>query len=116
MTRDSSRLIVISSPGWPGASSSWRAVADDYSKYPTFQIGGRLADVLSVEDTGHVIWRVRSPGSTRAVSKPAWLPQGIRFGWPRGADHRTTYIIYYVVQPMPGALVVSKSCSTGFSS
>jgi len=46
---------------------------------------------------------------SRGVEAKPWLPQGIRFGLAIAAlTIVPTYIIYYVVQPMPGALVVKQ--------
>jgi hypothetical protein len=46
---------------------------------------------------------------SRGVEARPWLPQGIRFGLAIAAlTIVPTYIIYYVVQPMPGALVVKQ--------
>jgi hypothetical protein len=46
---------------------------------------------------------------SRGVEAKPWLPQGIRFGLAIAAlTIVPTYIIYYVVQPMPGTLVVKQ--------
>ena len=46
---------------------------------------------------------------SRGVEATAWLPQGLRFGLAVALlTIVPTYIIYYVVQPMPGALVVKQ--------
>jgi Zn-dependent protease len=46
---------------------------------------------------------------SRGVEVRPWLPQGIRFGLAIAAlTIVPTYIIYYVVQPMPGAVVVKQ--------
>ena len=46
---------------------------------------------------------------SRGVEARPWLPQGIRFGLAIAAlTIVPTYIIYYVVQPMPGAVVVKQ--------
>jgi hypothetical protein len=46
---------------------------------------------------------------SRGVEAKPWLPQGIRFGLAIAAlTIVPTYIIYYVVQPMPGAVVVKQ--------
>ena len=46
---------------------------------------------------------------SRGVEAKPWLPQGIRFGLAIAAlTIVPTYIIYYVVQPMPGMLVVKQ--------
>jgi hypothetical protein len=54
---------------------------------------------------------------SRDVEAKPWLPQGIRFGLAVALlTVVPTYMIYYVVQPMPGSLSSSRSCLTGFSS
>jgi hypothetical protein len=46
---------------------------------------------------------------SRGVEVRPWLPQGVRFGLAIAAlTIVPTYIIYYVVQPMPGAVVVKQ--------
>jgi hypothetical protein len=46
---------------------------------------------------------------SRGVEAKPWLPQGIRFGVAVALlTIVPTYIIYYVVQPMPGAVVVKQ--------
>ena len=46
---------------------------------------------------------------SRGVEAKPWLPQGTRFGLAIAAlTVVPTYMIYYVVQPMPGALVVKQ--------
>ncbi|HEY2967860.1 MAG TPA: hypothetical protein VGK75_05765 [Casimicrobiaceae bacterium] len=46
---------------------------------------------------------------SRGVETKPWLPQGIRFGVAIALlTIVPTYIIYYVVQPMPGAVVVKQ--------
>ena len=46
---------------------------------------------------------------SRGVEVRPWLTQGIRFGLAIAAlTIVPTYIIYYVVQPMPGAVVVKQ--------
>jgi hypothetical protein len=46
---------------------------------------------------------------SRGVEAKPWLPQGIRFGLAIAAlTIVPTYIIYYVVQPMPGVVVVKQ--------
>jgi len=46
---------------------------------------------------------------SRGVEVRPWLAQGIRFGLAIAAlTIVPTYIIYYVVQPMPGAVVVKQ--------
>ena len=46
---------------------------------------------------------------SRGVEAGPWLPQGLRFGVAVALlTIVPTYIIYYVVQPMPGAVVVKQ--------
>ena len=46
---------------------------------------------------------------SRGVEAKPWLTQGVRFGLAIAAlTIVPTYIIYYVVQPMPGTLVVKQ--------
>ena len=46
---------------------------------------------------------------SRGVEAAPWLPQGIRFGLAIALlTIVPTYLIYYVVQPMPGMLVVKQ--------
>jgi hypothetical protein len=46
---------------------------------------------------------------SRGVEARPWLPQGVRFGVAVALlTVVPTYIIYYVVQPMPGAVVVKQ--------
>jgi hypothetical protein len=45
----------------------------------------------------------------RGVEAKPWLPQGVRFGVAIALLTTVpTYLIYFVVQPMPGALVVKQ--------
>lgn len=45
----------------------------------------------------------------RGVEAKPWLPQGVRFGIAIAAlTVVPTYIIYYVVQPMPGVMVAKQ--------
>lgn len=45
----------------------------------------------------------------RGVEDTPWLPQGIRFGVAVALlTIVPTYMIYYVVQPMPGAMVMKQ--------
>ena len=45
----------------------------------------------------------------RGVEAKPWLPQGVRFGVAIALlTIVPTYLIYYVVQPMPGMLVVKQ--------
>jgi hypothetical protein len=46
---------------------------------------------------------------SRGVEAAPWLPQGLRFGVAVALlTVVPTYMIYYVVQPMPGATVVKQ--------
>ena len=46
---------------------------------------------------------------SRGVDAAPWLPQGLRYGLAVAfLSIVPTYVIYYVVQPMPGALVVKQ--------
>lgn len=46
---------------------------------------------------------------SRGIEERAWLPQGLRFGVAVALLALVpTYIIYYVVQPLPGTMVVQQ--------
>jgi hypothetical protein len=46
---------------------------------------------------------------SRGVESTPWLPQGLRFGLAVAfLTVIPTYVIYYVVQPMPGGMVVKQ--------
>lgn len=78
-------------------SGLFRAEADAQKYFPLMI----LAHVLL---SGAFVW-IYSHG----VEATPWLPQGIRFGLAIAAlTIVPTYIIYYVVQPMPGAVVVKQ--------
>src|SRR6266542_4911558 len=84
---------------------------DDYSKLPNlFRQENEAQQFLPLMVLAHVVlsgalvWIY-----SRGVEAAAWLPQGIRFGI--AVALLTTvpmYIIYYVVQPMPGSTVVKQ--------
>ena len=51
---------------------------------------------------------------SRGVEATPWLPQGLRFGLAIALlTIVPTYIIYYVVQPMPSALVIKQIAFDG---
>ncbi len=51
---------------------------------------------------------------SRGVEATPWLPQGLRFGLAIALlTIVPTYIIYYVVQPMPNALVIKQIAFDG---
>ena len=79
------------------SASLFRTEADSQSYFPWMifahaMLSGALAWIYS-----------------RGVESSPWLPQGIRFGIAIALlTVVPTYIIYYVVQPMPGATVVKQ--------
>ena len=79
------------------SASLFRTEADSQSYFPWMifahaMLSGALAWIYS-----------------RGVESSPWLPQGIRFGVAIALlTVVPTYIIYYVVQPMPGATVVKQ--------
>jgi hypothetical protein len=78
-------------------SGLFRSEADSQTYFPLMI----LAHVILA---GAFVWIY-----SRGVEARPWLPQGIRFGLAIAAlTIVPTYIIYYVVQPMPGALVVKQ--------
>jgi hypothetical protein len=78
-------------------SSLFRSEADAQTYFPLMI----LAHVLLA---GAFVWIY-----SRGVEARPWLPQGIRFGLAIALlTIVPTYIIYYVVQPMPGAVVVKQ--------
>jgi hypothetical protein len=78
-------------------SGLFRAEADAKTYFPLML----LAHVILA---GAFVWIY-----SRGVEAKPWLPQGIRFGLAIAAlTIVPTYIIYYVVQPMPGAVVVKQ--------
>jgi hypothetical protein len=82
--------------------SLFRSEADSQQYFPLMV----LAHVLL---SGSLVW-IYSRG---AEAKP-WLAQGLRFGLAIAfLTIVPTYLIYYVVQPMPGALVVKQMLFDG---
>jgi hypothetical protein len=78
-------------------SNLFRMEADSQNYFPLMI----LAHVLL---SGALVWIY-----SRGVEARDWLPQGIRFGIAiLLLTIVPTYIIYYVVQPMPGATVVKQ--------
>ena len=84
---------------------------DDYANLPNlFRSESEAQTFLPFMVVAHVImsgalvWIY-----SRGVEATAWLPQGIRFGIAVALlTIVPTYIIYYVVQPMPGSTVVKQ--------
>jgi hypothetical protein len=75
----------------------FRTEADSQAYFP-FMI---LAHVIM---SGAFVWIY-----ARGVEAKPWLPQGLRFGFAVALMTVVpTYMIYYVVQPMPGATVVKQ--------
>ena len=84
---------------------------DDYAKLTNlFRAEAEGRDYFPLMVLAHVImsgafvWIY-----SRGVEAAPWLPQGIRFGLAIALlTIVPTYLIYYVVQPMPGMLVVKQ--------
>jgi hypothetical protein len=84
---------------------------DDYSKLASLfrtetesQNFFPLMVLAHVMLSGALVWIY-----SRGVEAKPWLPQGLRFGVALAfLTVVPTYIIYYVVQPMPGGLVVKQ--------
>ena len=84
---------------------------DDYAKLTNlFRPEAEVRDYFPLMVLAHVImsgafvWIY-----SRGVEAAPWLPQGIRFGLAIALlTIVPTYLIYYVVQPMPGMLVVKQ--------
>jgi len=77
--------------------SLFRTEADSHAYFP-YMI---LAHVLT---SGALAWIY-----ARGVEPGPWIPQGLRFGIAVALlTVVPTYLIYYVVQPMPGALVAKQ--------
>ena len=75
----------------------FRAEAESQNFFPLMV----LAHVML---SGALVWIY-----SRGVEAKPWLPQGLRFGVALAfLTVVPTYIIYYVVQPMPGGLVVKQ--------
>jgi len=78
-------------------ASLFRTEAESQSFFPLMV----LAHVML---SGALVWIY-----SRGVEAKPWLSQGLRFGVAVAfLTVVPTYIIYYVVQPMPGALVVKQ--------
>jgi len=78
-------------------SGLFRSEADSQAYFPLMI----LAHVLLA---GAFVWIY-----SRGVEAKPWLPQGIRFGVAIALlTIVPTYIIYYVVQPMPGVVVAKQ--------
>lgn len=86
-------------------------LGDDYRKLPNlFRTEADAQGYFPLMILAHVIlsgalaWIY-----ARGVEPGPWLPQGIRFGIAVALLTAVpTYLIYYVVQPMPGALVAKQ--------
>jgi hypothetical protein len=84
---------------------------DDYAKLPNLfrpeaeaQKYFPLLVLAHVILAGALVWIY-----SRGVENAPWLPQGLRFGVAIALlTIVPTYIIYYVVQPMPDALVLKQ--------
>jgi hypothetical protein len=84
---------------------------DDYAKLPNLfrpeaeaQKYFPLLVLAHVILAGALVWIY-----SRGVENASWLPQGLRFGLAIALlTIVPTYIIYYVVQPMPDALVLKQ--------
>lgn len=106
--------------GWVAVFVVWMAgsflvhgvlLRDDYGKLPNLmrteadsQQHFPLMLLAHVIMAGAFVWIY-----ARGIEPKPWLPQGIRFGIAVALlGVVPTYLIYYVVQPMPGALVVKQ--------
>jgi len=84
---------------------------DDYARLPNlFRPEAEAQQYFPLMILAHVImagafvWIY-----SRGVENRPWLPQGLRFGLVVALlTIVPTYLIYYVVQPMPGVLVVKQ--------
>lgn len=89
---------------------------DDYAQLPNlFRPEAEAQQLFGLMILAHVIlagafvWIY-----TQGVHDKPWLPQGIRFGIAVALlTIVPTYMIYYVVQPMPGALVIKQMLFDG---
>lgn len=89
---------------------------DDYAQLPNlFRPEAEAQPLFGLMILAHVIlagafvWIY-----TQGVHDKPWLPQGIRFGIAVALLAIVpTYMIYYVVQPMPGALVIKQMLFDG---
>jgi hypothetical protein len=76
---------------------------DDQQKYFPLMI------VAHVMLSGAFVWIY-----SRGVEAKPWLPQGVRFGVAIALlTVVPTYLIYFVVQPMPGGVVVKQILGDG---
>lgn len=106
--------------GWVAVFVVWMAgsflvhgvlLHDDYGKLPNLmrtetdsQQYFPLMILAHVIMAGAFVWIY-----SRGIEPKPWLAQGIRFGVAVALlGVVPTYLIYYVVQPMPGALVVKQ--------
>jgi hypothetical protein len=79
------------------SASLFRTEADSQSYFPLLILAHLIL-------SGAFVWIY-----SRGVESSPWLPQGIRFGVAIALlTVVPTYIIYYVVQPMPGMTVVKQ--------
>lgn len=82
---------------YAGLPNLFRTEADAQGHFPLMI----LAHVIL---SGAFVWIY-----SRGVEDTPWLPQGIRFGVAVALlTVVPTYMIYYVVQPMPGAMAVKQ--------
>ena len=89
---------------------------DDYANLPNlFRAEAETGPYFPLMILAHVImagafvWIY-----SRGIEPKPWLPQGIRFGVAVALMAAIpTYMVYYVVQPMPGALVVKQMILDG---
>jgi hypothetical protein len=84
---------------------------DDYAKLPTlFRPEAEAQQYFPLMILAHIILAGASVWIySRGVEAAPWLPQGIRFGLAIALlTVVPTYMIYYVVQPMPGLHVIKQ--------
>jgi hypothetical protein len=111
--------------GWVAVFVVWMAgsfvvhgmlLHDDYGKLPNLfrteadsQPYFPLMILAHVVLAGAFVWIY-----SRGIEPKPWLPQGIRFGIAVALlTVVPTYTIYYVVQPMPGALAIKQMLYDG---
>jgi hypothetical protein len=111
--------------GWVAIFVAWFAgsfivhgalLHDDYARLPNlFRPENDAQNFFPLLVLAHVIlagafvWIY-----SRGVEAKPWLPQGLRFGLAVALLAIVpTYMIYYVVQPMPGILAVKQSVFDG---
>ncbi len=88
---------VLLGPDYMRLTSLFRAEGDQQKLFP-------LMIVAHVLLSGAFVWIY-----ARGVESKPWLAQGVRFGIAVALlTIVPTYIIYFVVQPMPGAVVVKQ--------